>query len=407
MGLFSRNKQADAPADHDITNDELGQIILTSIDDGVVFIDSNGIIRAFNQAASRITGWETNDALSLQYGSVFNLVDNKGNPYTEAQNPFIRALTNKQSVRDNQADLVTRNDKRLPLFLSISPLSDEQGQLQGAVAVFRDVSKERGEESQRAEFISTASHEMRTPVAAIEGYLALAMNDNVCKIDTKAREYLTKAHSSTQHLGKLFQDLLTAAKSEDGRLTNNPVLTDLASFVQEVADANRFVAEKKGLLVEMLIGGQSSNGAGFDKQIAPFYYTMIDPDRMREVITNLFDNAVKYTDQGKITFSVTGDDSIVQISVSDTGNGIPDEDLPHLFQKFYRVDNTATRAVGGTGLGLYICKKIVELYQGRIWAESKLGEGSTFRINLPRVSSARAQQIMPQTTQDTTPTQLP
>jgi len=108
-----------------------------------------------------------------------------------------------------------------------------------------------------------------------------------------------------------------------------------------------------------------------------------DPDRIREVITNLFDNAVKYTDSGKITLGLTGDDHVVQLRISDTGHGIRPEDTKHLFEKFYRVDNSNTRTVGGTGLGLFICRKIIELYNGRIWVDSVVDKGSTFYINLP------------------------
>jgi signal transduction histidine kinase len=117
---------------------------------------------------------------------------------------------------------------------------------------------------------------------------------------------------------------------------------------------------------------------------------------MREVITNLFDNAVKYTDTGKISIGLTGNDQVVQFSIKDTGHGIPAEDQTHLFQKFYRVDNSATRTIGGTGLGLFICKKIVELYQGRIWVESEFGKGSTFFINLPRLTTQKAEAMMAQ-----------
>jgi signal transduction histidine kinase len=113
----------------------------------------------------------------------------------------------------------------------------------------------------------------------------------------------------------------------------------------------------------------------------------------QEVITNLFDNAVKYTEAGKISIGLTGDNKVVQFRIHDTGPGIPAEDQPHLFQKFYRVDNSATRTIGGTGLGLFICKKIVELYEGRIWVESVMGMGSTFFINLPRITSERAAQL--------------
>ncbi len=118
-----------------------------------------------------------------------------------------------------------------------------------------------------------------------------------------------------------------------------------------------------------------------------------DADRMREVITNLFDNAVKYTPDGKITLGLTGDNQVVQAYVRDTGPGIPSDDVPHLFQKFYRVDNSATRTIGGTGLGLFICRKIIELYDGRIWVESELGKGSSFYINLPRITNEKAEEM--------------
>src|SRR5581483_689410 len=109
-----------------------------------------------------------------------------------------------------------------------------------------------------------------------------------------------------------------------------------------------------------------------------------------EVIQNIVDNAIKYTAEGSVTVSLTGDDSIAQIQVQDTGQGIAEEDIPHLFQKFYRVDNSLTRSIGGTGLGLFIARKILELYNGQIWVESQLGKGSTFFINLPRLSTDQA-----------------
>src|SRR5262249_25436903 len=158
-------------------------------------------------------------------------------------------------------------------------------------------------ELQRAEFISTASHEMRTPVAAIEGYLALAMNDRVSKIDAKARDFLEKAHASTQHLGKLFQDLLTSAKAEDGRISNHPVIVEFGAFLEQLSQDLKFATEKKGLTLELIIGSTAAITDARDtnnKVIRPLYYVQVDPDRMHEVITNLVDNAIKYTDTGKI-----------------------------------------------------------------------------------------------------------
>lgn len=374
------------------------EVIVNSIEDGVILIDDQKVIQLFNPAASAISGWPQDEATSISVLSVMKLVNDKGEPVNDEDCPFTKVFNLQQTVRDNNALLMNRDKKQVSINLSLSPLFDENKQVTAAVAIFRDVSHERAEEKQRGDFISTASHEMRTPVAAIEGYLALALNDKVSTIDERARGYLEKAHSSTQHLGQLFQDLLTSAKAEDGRLTSHPTVVELGDFLEKLTNDLRFSAEKKGLFMDFTVGSSHTIDASKDveggvRNIRPLYFVYVDADRLREVITNLFDNAVKYTPEGKITLGLTGDTNVVQCYVKDTGPGIPADDVPHLFQKFYRVDNSATRTIGGTGLGLFICKKIVELYNGRIWVESEVGKGSSFYINLPRLSAQRAQEL--------------
>ena len=380
---------------------EKSNIILSAIQDGVVLIDDQQIIRHFNQGASNITGWDTQEAEGLDWRSVFKFTNVKGEATPVERTPIAKSFASGQTVRDDSVTMLTKSNNTIAASFSVSPLVNNVKHPTGLVAVFRDVSEERAEQNQRAEFISTASHEMRTPVAAIEGYLSLALNEKVATIDDRARGYLDKAHSSTQHLGQLFQDLLTSAKAEDGRLTNHPSVVEMGAFVEQLTQDLRFSAEKKGLFMEFLFGNTAIKDASHPsesgeatKVIRPLYYAQVDPDRIREVITNIFDNACKYTAEGKVSLGLTGNEGVVQIYVRDTGAGIPPEDIPHLFQKFYRVDNSATRTIGGTGLGLFICRKIVELYQGRIWVESELGKGSTFYINLPRLTTQRAEQLM-------------
>lgn len=400
------------------TEQAKSEIILGAIEDGVVLLDNEGVIRAFNPGAVAVTGWPANDALGLDYRLVLRLVNEKGEPYTDAQDPFRRIAIEKKTIRDNTAIMVNRDNKDISIDISATPLMTKDGNVIGSVGVFRDVTKERNEEKQSADFVSTASHEMRTPVAAIEGYLALALNNRVSQIDDKARDYLEKAHESTQHLGKLFQDLLTTTRVEDGRLASHPVVIEVGEFLEKVAEDLRFSAEKKGLHMEYVMGTHDQpvnpHHEGGIKVIKPLYYIYADPERIREVITDLFDNAVKYTPSGTISLGLTGDSKVVQLSVSDTGPGIPAADVPHLFQKFYRVDNANTRSIGGTGLGLFICRKIVELYNGRIWVESELGKGSTFFINLPRIDAQRAAELeqqakvqLPPTSVDPTPAATP
>ena len=283
----------------------------------------------------------------------------------------------------------------------------------GAIIVFRDVTKQQAEEHAQAEFISTASHEMRTPIAAIEGYLSLALNSKVEPIGEKTTEYLTKAYNATKHLGKLFQDLLSSSQAEDGRLTINPTVIDVGMFMESLLQDLRFSADKKGLSVELVMGNDTTPGdgrreahAGSEKVIKPLYYVYADADRLREVISNIFDNAVKYTPSGTVSIGLTGDAEVVQLYVRDTGMGIAPEDIPHLFQKFYRIDNSDTRTIGGTGLGLFLSRMIIEQSNGKIWVTSEPGKGSTFYINLPRLSTTEATSRKAQASTTQTPTMV-
>jgi PAS domain S-box-containing protein len=409
--MFGLGKSTPASAQGHLSGD-LGddkrrfEVIFNSIEDGVILIDHEGVVQLINPGASAITGWPSEDATGINVQQVMKLVDDKGQPKISGDNLFEKIFNASQTLRDNDGYIVTREGKQLSISFSLTPLVDNDDRVSAAVVIFRDVSLERAEERQRADFISTASHEMRTPVAAIEGYLALALNEKVATIDARARDYLEKAHSSTQHLGQLFQDLLTSAKAEDGRLTSHPAVMEIGAFLEQLSNDLRFAAEKKGLAMEFKVGSSASrtidatqeNATGSERVVRPLFYVYADADRLREVITNLFDNAVKYTPDGMVTIGLTGDEQVVQCYVKDTGPGIPSEDVPHLFQKFYRVDNSATRTIGGTGLGLFICRKIVELYNGRIWVESELGKGSSFYINLPRLSAEKARQLQTQTT---------
>lgn len=384
------------------TNQKQSEILIHSLTDGVVLIDTEGTITLMNPAAASMTGWSVEDGMGTDCRSVISLKNENGSDLDESTNPLSK-LRNMDSSGTSTLQMSSRDGKQIIISLVVSPVKDvKSGGTIGIVAVMRDISATHQSDKQRAEFISTASHEMRTPVAAIEGYLQLALNEKVSKIDPKARDFLEKALDSTHHLGQLFQDLLTSAKAEDGRLVSHPTVVELGEYLEKLSESFKFSAEKKGLLTDFVLGTSSSAGetAAGSKVVRPLYYVHVDADRLREVVTNLFDNAVKYTPQGKVTVGLTGNNDVVQLFVKDTGPGIPADDVPHLFQKFYRVDNSATRTIGGTGLGLFISRKIIEMYKGRVWVESTLGSGSTFYINLPRVNTQRAEELKRQEAQN-------
>ncbi len=207
------------------------EVIFNNIADGMILIDKEQVVQLINPAAAAILGWYVSEATGLNIKNIMKLVNDKGEAVGDGQNPFDRIFKQHETIRDDNTFIINRDNKQLSISLTLSPLIDHQ-QVTAVVVVFHDVTKARTEEKQRADFISTASHEMRTPVAAIEGYLALALNDKVATIDNRARSFLDKAHASTQHLGKLFQDLLTSAKAEDGRLTSHPTVIELGAFLE-------------------------------------------------------------------------------------------------------------------------------------------------------------------------------
>ena len=364
-------------------------IIINSIADGVIVVDTQGIIQLLNPAAQTMIGWPNRDAIGLDYRSVIKLTDGAGNPVPDELSPLRQVMVSSKSVTNNDLTLVTNSGKKILVSLVVSPVGQDS-HATGVIAVFRDITREKEEERQKAEFISTASHEMRTPVAAIEGYLGLAMNPNTAVIDEKAKAYLQKAHEATQHLGRLFQDLLTVSKAEDARLIPRQQALDMISFTREVVEGLAPKAKEKGIFINYTPGEQDGDG---NKRISPVFYAYVDPDHMREVLSNLLDNAIKYTMQGSVTVDVTGDTNNVAVSIADTGIGIPPEDLPHLFQKFYRVDNSDTRTIGGTGLGLYISRRLTEANSGHISVTSTYGKGSTFSVQVPRISTERASEL--------------
>lgn len=366
-------------------------VVINAIDDGVLAISKDGNIELINPSAQQIIGWDQGDALGLNWKSVLKLVTSDGKDVEDLENPIAQSLSKNQPTHNDKLFLLTSSEKRILVSIVSSPVGTDG---EGIIVVFRDITKEKAEEREQAEFISTASHEMRTPVASIEGYLGLALNPATAHIDEKARDFITKAHESAQHLGRLFQDLLDISKVEDGRMKNNPKIINVNEFLKDIFDGLATKANEKQLNYIFM---PDIIDEGKEKSLQPIFYANIDPDHFREVVSNLIENAIKYTPSGEVVVNVTGDDKQISVSVKDSGIGIPAEDIPHLFQKFYRVDNSDTREIGGTGLGLYLSRRLAEAMSGNLRVESKYKEGSTFYLEIPRMSSSDAKQRLEST----------
>lgn len=379
MNIFKHNNSS-KPSAHAT----LAEIALSAIHDGVIITDKKGVIRFINPAASRMTNYSIGEATGLDYGLVIKLESKEGRELSDRENPLIQAVSTGQSLEPSQFLLISaKSNQRVPIAISVQLTEDGSN---SRVITFRNITKELEEEGEQAEFVSTASHEMRTPVATIDGYLSLALNPQTATIDERARGYLSAAEKASKHLGKLFQDLLDATKLDDGRIRPHFEPVEIVSLVKTIS--NDYVIPAQEAKIHFSFGTDSPMHLNEERQMSQIVYGYVDVSFMREILANLIENAIKYTPPGgSVYVNARGDGDRSLINVTDTGLGISAEDLNHIFQKFYRVDNSDTRTIGGTGLGLYLVKQRAEAMGGKVWAESAFGQGSTFYVSLPRITS--------------------
>lgn len=238
------------------------------------------------------------------------------------------------------------------------------------------------------EFVSLASHELRTPMSSIKGSLSLILEGYAGDISDKARKYLTAAFNENDRLVRLVNNLLNSSRIEAGRFTFTVSDVDLGKVITEVVANMQTAADEKKIYLKFETKEQD-------------LMVRADNDKIREVVINLIGNALKFTTEGGITVSAAKKDGMVVTSVTDTGPGMSEEALQKLFKKFSQVHNTAEKPVGGTGLGLYISKQIVDGLQGKIWVESTVNKGSTFSFSLPtttgKATESDSKQLTPST----------
>lgn len=364
-------------------NQNKEEALLAGIADGVYVVDMERNMTMFNSAAGEMTGWKGNEAIGLKCWTVMNLKNDTDISICQKDCPAMAVWNTGENVmRDDSCFVKKRGNKKVQISSSYSPIKDKNGKLTGAICVFRDITDKKEVERLRNEFVSTASHELRTPITAMEGYMELIENEKICKIDDKAREYIEKARNSAIGMSQLVKNLLAVTKIEEGRIQTNITHFSIHDLVAEVVEAMGPAAKKKELYLKIIEApDQKING---EKAIGRKLNVIADREQIREVLYNLVENGLKFTVTGGVSLSITYDADHATVQIADTGMGIAADGQKHLFEKFYRVDNTATREVGGTGLGLYITRSIVEMFGGSIWIESQTGKGTKFFFTIPR-----------------------
>lgn len=254
--------------------------------------------------------------------------------------------------------------------ITISPLYSGE-LIRGAVAVIRDKTEQNRLEKLRSDFIANVSHELRTPIAMLQGY-SEAILDDVVQSEEERQEMIRIIYDESQRMGRLVTDLLDLARMEAGHITLYKETVPIVVVLERMTQKFMQVAKEKHVHLQ------------FVSELPDDVTISLDEDRIEQVLTNLIDNAIRHTPQdGAVTVSLANELSYAKISVSDTGVGIPKEDLPYVFERFYKADKARTRSKGGTGLGLAIARNIVEAHGGNIKVESVEKEGTSFTFYLP------------------------
>ncbi|GAW93562.1 two-component system histidine kinase PnpS [Calderihabitans maritimus] len=334
------------------------ETVLSHMSSGVVFLDPEGRIQLMNPAAEKMLRVSEEDSRGKHNLAVFR---NYG------LNEKVNEVMEKRSAITYEFTLVY--PKKQVLEVNLAPVEGEQRQLLGVVAVFHDISELRRVEQVKSEFVANVSHELRTPVTSIKGFTETLLDGALEEPET-ARRFVTIIDKEASRLARLIEDLLELSLIESGKVPVRKKACRLGEVVEKTLAYMQPYIERKKLEIKI--------------EIPETLQVMADMDALQQVLSNLIDNAVKYTPEGGAII-VSGErlGKEVKVTVRDTGTGISPQDLPRVFERFYRVDKARSRKQGGTGLGLAIVKHIVEAHGGKVGAESEMGKGSSFWFTLP------------------------
>ncbi len=339
--------------------------VIESVYAGIVMVHQNGRVLQMNSSARTMLGVDQGDRLTGDYVTIMK---------DEAVQGVIKKTLEEATELQEEISLPSREnpDEEVIYQVQTAMVRGEDQNVIGAVAIFNDITEIRSIERMKTAFVSTVSHELRTPLTSIKGFISTLLQDVEGFYDKETvHEFYTIIDQECDRLTRLISDLLNVSRIEAGRaLDLNPVPVDIPAVVDKVVATQKSYTSKHEFAVEL------------DPEVPTI---VADMDKVDQILTNLVSNSIKYAPNGgTITISAKPTDGIVRMAVSDQGMGIPKEHLDKVFDRFHRIDNRDTRKVGGTGIGLYLVKHLVEAHGGKIWVESEVGKGSSFIFELPK-----------------------
>lgn len=327
--------------------------ILQSMTDGVITFNADGDVILVNPQALEI--------LSL------DISENEGK-YFDKLLPLYDKVREDNSILHEEVNMGGRI-----ISVRMAPLFNEKHFLWGVVAVLQDVTIERKTEHMRREFVSNVSHELRTPLSYLQGYTE-ALLDGMAEDSDEKQKYLNIIHEETLRLRRLVNELLDLSRIETGQIAIDKKMISINKIIERVIKKLEPAVDKRGVKIET--------------QYEDLPMIAADEDRIQQVILNLVDNAIRYTkSNGKITIKASNSKGGIVVSIRDDGEGIPEDELPFIWDRFYKTDKSRVRDKGGTGLGLAIVKNIVELHDGKVWAKNCKKGGAEFSFFLPEKSN--------------------
>ena len=334
--------------------------ILSYMTDGVLATNRRGQIIMINDMAKRQLGIERDEALNQNILELLKIDDEYELRDLITQSPEL--MIDSQDV----------NGEYISIRVRFALVRRESGFISGLVAVLHDTTEQEKEERERRLFVSNVSHELRTPLTSVKSYLE-ALDEGALS-EPVAPDFIKVSLDETNRMMRMVTDLLHLSRIDNATSNLDVELINFTAFITFILNRfDKIKSQDENLKYELIR----------DYPITSVWIE-IDTDKMTQVIDNILNNAIKYSpDGGKITVSMKTTDDQMILSISDQGLGIPKQDLPKIFDRFYRVDRARSRAQGGTGLGLAIAKEIIKQHNGFIWAKSEYGKGSTFTIVLP------------------------
>lgn len=345
------------------------EALLNSMGEGMVAIDKDGFVITINRTALRMLGWSKEDLTNKRFSDFVRAEIEDGTKIKAEDRPAERVIRSRTGLTITKDFYYVRQDgTRFPVAMVVTPLI-LSGQIYGAIAVFRDVTAEKEIERAQTEFVSIASHQLRTPLTSIHWY-SEALSEDV-RLDDKQKKYINNILSANERLIKLTNELLDASRIESKKMPFKPEPVNVSKFSDSVVKDFELLILNKKLLFEKRYGKSMD-------------VLSVDSNIIRIVLQNLLSNAIKYTPEGgRISLTVDKVDRNLAIDISDSGYGMPKSQISKVFTKFFRADNIKTKEPDGTGLGLYIVKSVLDRIGGTISFDTEEGKGTSFHVTIP------------------------